>query len=144
MSEINPKVEGEQINPKGDGDPMDEFELALQHAMQRVEVRAETTRKFLAIAAEAERTRRSSGRRWLWHRPAGGGLLLVLPRSWAMPVWGTAVAAVLVLGAVVGEQVHRQHERTRATQEFETATRITDRALEQTREQLVRSGVPLE
>ena len=40
---------------------MKEFEQALGRAMQRVEVRAETAAKFLALAEEAERSRVKAG-----------------------------------------------------------------------------------
>ena len=51
----------------------DEFEAALTRAMRRVEVRAETSAKFLAIAAEAAAERRRTGK--LLFRPKTGGLL---------------------------------------------------------------------
>src|ERR1700761_469062 len=38
-----------------------EFEQALRRAMKRVELRAETSRKFLALAEEAERKRVAAG-----------------------------------------------------------------------------------
>ena len=61
-------------------------------------------------------------------------------RAWV----GGAIAAALVLGAFVGDQVHVRRERERAalaTQQFETATRVTDHALDQVRAQLARAGV---
>jgi hypothetical protein len=44
------------------------------------------------------------------------------------------------------EQVHVRHEREQAalaTQQFETAMRVTDHALDQTRNQLQRAGIKL-
>ena len=61
-------------------------------------------------------------------------------RTWA----GGAIAAMLALGVFGAEQAHVRHEREQAAlaqQQFETATRITDQALEHAREQLARAGV---
>jgi hypothetical protein len=56
-----------------------------------------------------------------------------------------ATAALVLLGVVGGERVHERHVReAEATQQFETATRITDQALEHARQQLARAGVSLE
>jgi uncharacterized protein HemX len=112
-----------EMDPKAEGNAMDEFEKQLTRALRPVNA-PETLARFLAVAAEAEERRQK--------------------RTWAMPMAGSALAAVLVLGVVVGEHVHRQQERTRATQEFETSMRITNEALEQTRQQLAVAGVPLE
>ncbi len=123
-------------------EPMNEFERALQRALRPVNP-PETLARFLAIAAEAEEQRQRRGRWWLWWKPASGGRVLVLPRASA-PWMGGALAAAVVLAVVVGQQVHVRHERARATAEFETATRITEQTMQQTREQLMRAGVPLE
>ncbi|MGI4830386.1 MAG: hypothetical protein ACRYFU_19620 [Janthinobacterium lividum] len=69
----------------------------------------------------------------------------VLPfRSWRL-VAGGAIAACLVAGFFGAEDVHERREREHAAvianQQFKTATRITDEALEHTREQLRRAGV---
>jgi hypothetical protein len=60
-------------------------------------------------------------------------------------VWiGSAVAAMLLVG-VVGEQAHRMEQRRKAEEaqkQFETALQVTDRALEHTRQQLERAGIP--
>lgn len=61
-------------------------------------------------------------------------------RLWA----GGAIAAALLAGALVGEQVHLRHEREQkemAQQQFEAAMRITDQTLESVREQLAQAGV---
>ena len=119
---------------------MHEFEEALTRAMRRVEVPAEMTAKFLAVAEEK-------------HAHAGSGLRLIkFSRSWrvfAMPqarAWmGGAIAAVLAMGCFVGAHIHTQHERrVQAQQQFEAAERITDQALERTREQLRAQGIYLD
>ncbi len=132
----------EQDNPE-----MTKFEQALARAMKRVEVRADMAAKFLALADEAERKRQH----------AGGGLRLLKlsnrarviamprPRAWM----GGAIAAVLTIGCFVGTRIHTDHERRvmaerQAEQQFETAERITDQALAQTREQLQQRGIRLE
>jgi hypothetical protein len=61
-------------------------------------------------------------------------------------VWiGSAVAAMLLVG-VAGEQAHVRMEQRRKAEEvqkqFETALQVTDRALEHTRQQLERAGIP--
>ena len=70
-------------------------------------------------------------------------------RSWhwmASPWAGGAVAALLVAGVfLTGTRVHEEHvKQAQATQQFEQATQITDRALEHTREKLRKAGVNLE
>lgn len=69
----------------------------------------------------------------------------VLPfRSWRLVAGGT-IAACLVAGFFGAADIHqhreREHAAAMANQQFETATRITDEALEHTREQLRRAGV---
>jgi hypothetical protein len=122
---------------------MSEFDEMLTKALRPVQP-PETLAKFLAIAAEAEEHKRSTGRRWF--RPASGGLIFVA--SWMNP-WprafaGGALAAALLLGVFVAEQAHRRHEQAEATQEFATSERVTDEAIQRTREQLMRAGVPLD
>ena len=77
--------------------------------------------------------------------PAGAaGRAKVLPfRRWRAVASG-AVAACLLAGFFGAEEVHQRRERVHAAaanQQFETATRITNQALEHTREQLRRAGV---
>lgn len=124
-----------------DVDEMDEFERSLQRAMKRVDVRAETTAKFFAIVAEAERERQQTGRMWV--TPKTGGKLLFMPKP-AFRSWIGAVAAGLAVGVFVG--VHERQERKAevARQQFDTAMRVTDHALDQTRAQLERVGLNLD
>jgi hypothetical protein len=71
--------------------------------------------------------------------------VLTMPRRQIFRAWlGGAIAAALVTGVFVGEQVHlRSQERQAevARQQFETAMRVTDHALDQTRASLQRAGV---
>jgi len=72
------------------------------------------------------------------------GKLLVMSR---VPAWMSgAVAAALVMGCLVAERVHgvRQREQVAMTErQFETAIRVTNRALDQTQMQLARAGLKL-
>ena len=122
---------------------MADFEQSLARAMRRVEVRAETTAKFLALAEEAERKHEHVGGGFRLIKFSNSGRLFTLPRPRA---WmGGAIAAVLALGIFVGTQVHEQHERkVVAQQQFETAERITDETLARTRAELERQGINLE
>jgi hypothetical protein len=129
---------------------MKEFEQALGRAMKRVEVRAETTAKFLALAEEAEKKRvqagggirliKFSGYTGNWGRV----LAMPKPRAWM----GGAIAAVLAIGVFAGAHIHEQHEQherqVMAQQQFETAERITDETLERTKAQLERKGIYLD
>jgi hypothetical protein len=132
----------DQENPQ-ENDQGRAFEQALTCALRPVQP-PETLAKFLAIAAEAEehqrRTSRSQARRWF--RPATGGLSFLNP--WPRAFVGGALTAALMLGAFVAEQAHRRHEQAEATQEFATSMRVTDEAIQHTREQLMRAGVPLD
>ena len=122
---------------------MKEFEQALSRAMQRVEVRAETTAKLLALAEEAERKRVQAGGGFRLIKFSDGGRVVAMPRPRA---WmGGAIAAVLAMGIFVGAHVHEQHERrVVARQQFETAERITDETLARTRAELEQRGIKLD
>jgi hypothetical protein len=111
--------------------------------MRRVEVRAETTKKFLALAEEAEQKRVHAGGGLRLLKLSNGGRVFAMPkpRAWM----GGAIAAVLAMGCFVGARIHTEHERkVQAERQFETAERITDQALERTREQLQQRGIRLE
>jgi hypothetical protein len=130
---------------------MKEFEQALGRAMQRVEVRAETTARFLALAEEAERKRVHAGGGFRSIKLSNGGRVFTMPRlriPQARAWMGGAIAAVLALGVFAGAHVHEQHEQHErqvvAQQQFETAERITDEALARTRAELEQRGINLE
>jgi hypothetical protein len=110
------------------GESMEEFETYLTQAMRRVD----------APKGFAERTMARA-------RAGGGsrGKLLTMPsrlRAWT----GGAIAAALIAGVFVGNQIHVRREREKveiAQQQFEAAMRITGETLEQTRQQLQQAGV---
>jgi hypothetical protein len=143
--------EREQAMHEMDDPRMKEFEQALGRAMQRVEVRAETSAKFLALADEAERKRLHAGGGFRLIKLSNGGRVFTMPRlriPQARAWMGGAIAAVLAIGVFAGAHIrdqHQQHERqVMAQQQFETAERITDETLARTREQLERHGINLE
>lgn len=116
--------------------PMDEFERDLARALRRVEVRSETTAKFLAIAVEARAEHQRTGKMWV--RPASGGRLLFLPKP---RIWlGGAIAAVLVLGLFVGEKAQERRKAEIVARQFEVAMRITGRTLDGVGERVSRAG----
>jgi hypothetical protein len=121
---------------------MTEFEQALARAMNRVDVRAETTAKLLALAEEADRKRVHAGGSLRLIKFSNGGRMFATPRPRA---WmGGAIAAVLATGCFVGARIHiEQERRMHAERQFETAERITDQTLARTREQLAQRGIRL-
>jgi hypothetical protein len=108
----------------------DPFELQLTQALRRVDAPE-------GFAARVMECTTSSAKVVTMH-PRFATLRV---RTWT----GGAIAAMLTLGVFGAEQAHVRHERVAqvalAQQQFETATRITDQALEHTREQLARAGV---
>jgi len=140
---MNGPEEREEMRFESEDAGMKEFERALSRAMQRVEVRAETTAKFLALAEEAERQRvhAGGGFRLIKFSNAGRVFAMPRPRAWM----GGAIAAVLALGCFAGAHIHEQHERkVIAQQQFETAERITDETLARTREELEQRGINID
>lgn len=124
---------------------MQEFEQELTRVLQRTEVPGPITAKLLAVADEAQKR----------HEHAGGSLRLLkfsnssrfpaMSRAWTSAWMGGAIAAVLAMGCFVGAHVHEQHERRiEAQRQFDTAERITQQTLAQTREELARQGIELE
>lgn len=142
---MNGPEERNQMSDEMDDPRMREFEQALNRAMQRVEMRAETSAKFLALAEEAERKRVHAGGGFRLIKFSGGGRVFAMPRPRA---WmGGAIAAVLTVGVFVGAHVHEQHEQharqVQAQQQFEAAERITDETLARTRAELEQRGINL-
>lgn len=108
---------------------MDEFERQLARALRRVEAPEGFAARVMGRVDAPV--------------PAK---VVEMPRRQA-PMWiGGAIAAMLAVGALVGEAVHVRHQREEAavaTQQFEAAMRVTDQALDQTRAQLKRAGLTL-
>jgi type VI protein secretion system component VasF len=120
MSEI--RLEGQEPS---------EFELQLTRALRRVEAPEGFAARVMDRAAT----------------PAVAKNVVMMPARLRAPMWiGGAVAAILVVGAFVGETVHVRHQREEAalaTQQFDAAVRVTDHALDKTRLQLQRAGLNL-
>jgi hypothetical protein len=118
---------------------MSEFEKQLSKALRSVDA-PETLVERVMLQVDAESIAAPTHVSKARH---GAPSWWVVPRAW----FGAAAfaTALLLVSVVGGERVHQRHMReAEATQQFETATRITDRALEHAREQLARAGVSLE
>lgn len=126
MSEI--RSEGRE--PEENREP-DAFEQQLTEALRHVEVPAGFAVRVMDRAAA----------------PAVAQKVVVMrPRRWGQLWLGGAIAAMLAVGAFVGETVRVRHQREQAelaTQQFEAAVRVTDHALDQTRAKLERAGLKL-
>jgi hypothetical protein len=109
-----------------------EFETRLTHAMQRVDAPEGFAARIMDRAAK----RAAAGM-------SGPGKVIAF-RSRVQRYAGLALAAMLALGVFGIDQIHQRHEREIATQQFETASRITDQALEHTRQELAKAGVKLD
>ena len=115
----------------GDEKPS-EFEIQLTAALRPVDA----PEGFLARIMERAET------------PAVSSKVVVMQPRMAARRWAIgAIAAMLAVGALVGDQLHVRHQRVEAvsaTQLFEAASRIEDKVLQQTRERLAKAGVPLD
>jgi flagellar basal body rod protein FlgB len=106
----------------------DEFEEQLRRSLRRVEAPKGFAARILERAGVSEKP------------------LLLKPRFRRGPRWGWigALATILVLVALVGNQVRVRRERAGVAQiqaQFDTAMRVTSHALEETRVELERAGV---
>jgi cysteinyl-tRNA synthetase len=126
----------------GQDEKLNAFELQLANAMKRVDAPKTLGDSVMLAIAQEQRATASVA--------AAPSLLMRLFAFLEFPSWVMgAVAAALVVGALIAGQVHekRQHQliearqRVEADREFETADRITDRALDHVREQLAKAGV---
>ena len=99
---------------------MDRFEDELGQALQRVEAPLGFAGRVMARVPRAR-------------MPAGNVRRWPVALTWSL-------AAALLAGVGLGAEVRHQRQQRAAEQQFNTAMRVTDRALEQTREQLSRAG----
>ena len=107
------------------GESFADLERDLRAALQHVDPPKGFAERTMARARETSSPR---------------GKLLMMPQR--LRTWGSgAIAAALVAGFLIGEQVHRRQQAQLAQQQFEAGMRITDQALEHTRQQLERAGV---
>jgi len=107
----------------------DEFEQELGRRMRRVDPPEGFAERLLERAAAQTPLRAK---------------VLTMPRRTVFRAWiGGAIAAALVTGVFVGEQRLQERKAEVARQQFETAMRVTDRALDPTRASLQRVGLAL-
>jgi hypothetical protein len=115
----------EELNEQGES--FAELEEYLTHALRRVNVPQGFADRVMARARPT---------------PARAKVLMMPTR---LRVWTSgAIAAALLTGVFVGDKVHMRRQRERAEEaqrQFEAGMRITDAALEHTRQQLRRAGV---
>lgn len=113
-----------------EGREPDGFELQLTEALRRVEAPEGFAARVMDRAAALAVAKK----------------VVVMQRR-HVPMWiSGAIAAMLAVGAFVGETVRVRHQREQAalaTQQFEAAVRVTDQALDKTRAQLERAGLKL-
>jgi len=109
-------------------EPFTKFEQELTQAMRAVDPPDGFAERVMARAQTSEQPRAK---------------VFAMPRR--LPSWTSgAIAAALLLGVFFGVQTHLRHQREQAQiaqQQFEDGIRITDQALERTRQQLQRAGV---
>jgi hypothetical protein len=114
-----------------------EFEAKLTQAMQRVDAPEGFAARIMdRVAKPAEATATAA--------PTATTGKVIAFRSRVQRYAALGLAAMLALGVFGLDQMHQRHERAVATQQFETASRITDQALAHTRQQLARAGVSLD
>lgn len=113
---------------KGETPQADEFEQLVRRALGRVDVPEGFAARVLERAVASE-----------------------VPLPWrprfmraTLRAWVGAIAAIVVLAALVANQIRVRRERVAEIQaQFNTAMRATDNALEQTRAELERVGLKL-
>lgn len=117
-------------DPRGTSKGLQEdgFEEWLRRSLKRVDAPEDFAARVLERAAASDNISRLRPRfRHARHRR-----------------WIGAVAATLLLAAVLANQVRVRRERARVAHiraQFDTAMRVTDGALEQTKLELIRAGV---
>ena len=117
---------------EGTVEPLRNFEQELMLAMRGVDPPAGFTDRVMSRAKAPS-------------VPVRGKVISMPSRPLRLWVSG-AIAAALLTGVFFAEDAHRRHQREQAElaqQQFEAGIRITDRALEHTREQLQRAGIQI-
>jgi hypothetical protein len=146
---------GPELTPDGMELRPDEFELQLAQAMRRVDAPEGFAVRVLDQMGEQMGEGTATAPAQVSKARPGAPRVVMMQRRWAWA--GGAMAAVLALGMFGTEQLHQRRERAErvaaeqaaaeqaalANQQFEAAVRVTDHALEQTREQLQRAGLRL-
>jgi hypothetical protein len=111
-------------------EPLAELEQYLTKALRPVDPPAGLTERILA---RAEST--------------GQGKAKVVRIGTRTRVWaGSAIAAALVAGFLIGGQIHARRERQKvelAQRQFDAALKITSDTLEQTRKELQQAGIDI-
>ena len=116
---------------------MNEFEEQLVRELRRVDAPEGFTLRVLDRVSDSA-VRKTPLRARVLTMPAWS----FKPRVWV----GGAIAAALVLGCFAAKQVRARQQQEKAElaqQQFETAMRVTDHALGQTRAHLERAGFKL-
>jgi hypothetical protein len=106
-----------------------EFEMKLTHALQRVDAPEGFAARIMDRVAEPAEAKTGK---------------VIAFRSRVQRYAALGLAAMLAVGVFGLNEMHQRHERAAATQQFETASRITDQALAHTRQQLARAGIALD
>ena len=122
-----------------EGREPDELELQLVRAFKRVDAPEGFAARVMQRAASVPQV--SEAR--LGAPDVVAKVVTMRPRVWV----GGAIAAMLMVGAFAGEQVHARHQREQAavaTRQFEAASRIEDKVLQQMRDRLAKAGVRLD
>ena len=113
---------------------INEFEEQLARQLRRVDAPEGFALRVLDRVSD-DAVRKMSLRARVFTMPAWS----FKPRVWV----GGAIAAALVLVCFAAQQVHVRQQQAQAKQQFDTAMRVTDHALDQTRAHLERAGFKL-
>ena len=143
-----PEEMGKEVRGEGAGPELSfesEFEQQLARALKRADAPEGFAARIMERAEEGDPAQAGHVPGRAAHTPGrGSSRLFVMPRRQWMSWASGAMAAMLVTGIFVGQHVHERHERrVEAQKQFETATRITNEALDHVRQQLAEQGISL-
>ncbi len=135
----------EEMETKQAGSADARFEQELARALRRVDAPEALFARIMERAEKGDPALAGHVPGRAAYTPGrGSSRLLAMPRRQWMSWASGAMAAMLVAGVFVGQRVHEQRERrVQAERQFETATRITDQALDHVREQLAQQGIQI-